>query len=67
MNISEPETDEGDKQKYSDSMSDDSDIPEPLGIRCFIQNGSKLDRWLLVYHSYFLPCISIILWIIFLF
>ena len=50
----------------SDNSSDGGDIPEPFGIRHFIQDGIRFDRVLLAYNWVFLPGLSLILWSIFL-
>lgn len=60
------QNDEGEQKKNSDTMPNDSDVPEPDRIRCSIRNGNEGNRFLLDYHRYFLPAISIILWCLFL-
>ena len=61
---------DNDKQKQQeescDSSSDGGDLPEPVRLRRFIQNGIGYDRVLLVYNWYFLPCLSVIFWTVFL-
>lgn len=62
-------SDEGGKRKQTESgdcCSDGGDIPQPVGLRCLIQNDIGFDRLLLAYNWYFLPCVSIILWGVFL-
>lgn len=61
--------DEGNKRKQtksSDSCVDDRDVPEPSRVRRVVQDDTRLNRLLLDYNRYFLPSISLILWIIFL-
>jgi hypothetical protein len=62
-------SDEGgkrDKTELGDSGSDDSYFSQSIGIRRLIQNDVGLDRLLLAYNGLFLPCVSIVLWAIFL-
>lgn len=60
-------SDEGDKQaKSGDSCINGSDIPEPFGFRCFVQDDVGLDKLLLDYNWYFLPWLSFVLWVVFL-
>ena len=62
-------SDEGgkrDKTEYSSDSSDDSDFSKSSRLRCLLQDHTGLDRILLAYNFVFLPCISIIFWIVFL-
>jgi hypothetical protein len=54
------------KKELSSSISDGSNFSKPFGFRHSIQDDLGLDRILLAYNGYFLPGISILLWIIFL-
>jgi hypothetical protein len=59
--------DEGSKQKNSGNNADDGDVPEPDGLRHPIRMGDEFNGFILDYHSYFLPIVSVILWTFFLF
>jgi len=61
--------DEGGKRKQTESgncCADGSDVPQPVGLRCLIQDDFGFDRILLAYNWVFLPGLSIVLWTIFL-
>lgn len=64
------ESDEGPKRKekeeFSNSNSHARNIFQPFGFRYLIQNDLGLDKGLLAYNWYFLPCICLIIWCIFL-
>jgi len=61
------DSDEGSKQKKnSDSITDGSDVLPPPRVRCSILHAPKDSRFLRSYHFVFLPCISIILWAVYL-
>lgn len=63
---SKQSSNEGKKKKNSDTVPNDSDVSEPNRIRCGFRNGIEVNRFILDYHRYFLPIVSIILWSIFL-
>lgn len=54
------------KKELSSSISDDGNFSKPLRFRHSLQDDLGLDRILLAYNWYFLPGISILLWIVFL-
>lgn len=55
------------KSEDGDHLSDDRDVPKPFWDGHYNKNSYGLNRFLLDYHAYFLPCSGIILWAIFLF
>jgi hypothetical protein len=60
--------DEGSKQtKTIHTGSDDSDVSEPIRLRCPFLYGVEGDRFLCDYNKYFLPIVGAIIWTIFLF
>ena len=53
--------------RLADSLSDDSDVPEPDGFRCSAVDIDRIDRFFIACEfGYVLPC-GIILWSLFLF
>ena len=54
------------KKELSSSSSNGGNFSKPTGLRCLIQDDLELDRILLAYNWYFLPCISVLLWALFL-
>lgn len=60
--------DDADKQKTnSDTKFSLSNVFQPNWIRCLIQDSDGIDRFILGNGYYFLPYITIISWVIFLF
>lgn len=57
---------EGEKPEDGDPLSIFSNILFTSGIRCTNEDVIRLNRFLLDYNRYFLPCISLVLWSIFL-
>jgi len=55
-----------DERTTINPKSDGSHLPMPSGVRCGVQASSRLDRFLLEYNFYFLPCIGLVLWALFL-
>jgi hypothetical protein len=53
-------------KQRSYSVSNVSNVFQPSGVRCIIQNDNGLDRFLLDYGFNFLPISGIISWFIFL-
>lgn len=53
-------------RESSDNLSDDCPILQPIWVRLSVQDGARLDEFLLDYGRYFLPRIGILLLIIFL-
>lgn len=53
--------------KYSNGMSDDRDVFQPIWVRFFIQDGNGLDEFLLDYGRTFLPRIGIVFFVIYCF
>lgn len=49
------------------ALPDGSNILSPVGIRCCFQSPTRLVRFLLVYHLYFLLPVGMFLWALFLF
>ena len=68
----EPEPGKRLKHRSSDEReiihleSDGGHLLLPSGVRCGVQASSRLDRFLLEYNFYFLPCIGLVLWALFL-
>ncbi len=61
------DSDEASKQeKNSDPITDGSDVLPPSGVRYSILHAPKDSRFLRSYHFIFLPCISGILWTVYL-
>lgn len=54
------ESEDGDPESY------DWNVFQPFWIRCVVQNGVRLNRFILDYHRYFLPCCGVLVWSIFL-
>lgn len=54
------------KRENGDPLPNDLPLLQSRWIRCNIQDGFRLDRFLLEYSTNFLPYFGIISWIIFL-
>lgn len=54
-------------RKQDDALSNDSNVPQPPGVRCAFCYDSICNWLLLDYGYYFIWPVSIFLWIIFLF
>jgi hypothetical protein len=52
-------------QESGDDVPHSGNIFQPTWIRCIIQNGNGLNRFLLDYYFHFLLRLSILLWVIF--
>jgi len=62
------ENDEASKQKEtSNCVADGSDVLPPSGVRCGILHAPKTDGFLFDYHFIFLPIVSGLLWVLYLF
>ena len=57
---------EGEESKDGDPLSIFSNIFFTIGLRYSNEDVARFNRFLLDYNRYFLPCISIVLWSIFL-
>ena len=55
------------KNRLADSLSDDSDVPEPHGLRRSAADFDRVNRFFIACEfGYVFPC-SVILWTLFLF
>jgi hypothetical protein len=45
----------------------DGDVSKPIGFRYSICDDNEGNRFVLDYHRYFLPAVTILLWLIFIF
>ena len=54
------------QKKNSTNCFNGSDVFESNGVCRIIQDNDELNRFLLVYHLVFLPCISFAIWTLFL-
>lgn len=61
----EPDDEDG-KQEDSDFYLNGSDVFQSVRIRHYIRDDYECNRFVLDYHRYFLPSISLLFWIIFL-
>lgn len=57
---------EGDKEGYSNAISDAGDIFQPFGLRCSFVSTNEVDRFLLDFNFGILPYIGGIFYLIFL-
>ncbi len=57
---------EGEKPEDGDPLSNDWNVLQSIRIRYSNEDVIRLNRFLLDYNRYFLPCCGLILWSIFL-